>query len=205
MNTNEIMVNIQLLCAARMVAFFASQSYWHEMNMTFQLELPENIWKIPSHSTISQRSYEWFMKNSNSTKRMFFQVQKSQGQPPFGCIPNPIKYWDKLSTSTGFHARFLNHQQYVNIPPSPICQTSPFNPSMSANFSDSANSRKFQKFGLRKRSRTFSLKGLGMRKSVGVKKRNRKIRWCCMGVCLMCDLWHLEGLLNVWSNILWDF
>ena len=28
-------------------------------------------------------------------------VQKSQGQPPFGCLANPFKQWDKLPTSTG--------------------------------------------------------------------------------------------------------
>ena len=38
-------------------------------------------------------------------------VQKSQGQPPFGCIKNG-KEWDKLPTSTGYIAGFLNHQQY---------------------------------------------------------------------------------------------
>ena len=38
-------------------------------------------------------------------------VQKSQGQPPFGCIKNG-KEWDKLPTSTGYIAGFLNHQEY---------------------------------------------------------------------------------------------
>ena len=42
-------------------------------------------------------------------------VQKSQGQPPFGCIPNPGSKRDKLPTSTGYIAGFLNHQHDVLV------------------------------------------------------------------------------------------
>ena len=42
--------------------------------------------------------------------QLLLMVQKSQGQPP-GMVLKPCKSWDKLPTSTGATAGFLNHQQ----------------------------------------------------------------------------------------------
>ena len=42
---------------------------------------------------------------------ILLMVQKSPGQLLFRCI-KPYELWDKLPSSTGFFAGFLNHQQY---------------------------------------------------------------------------------------------